>query len=116
MSVVGEKENIQRVKNEILERRKYINSKIKQQLLLRDLMVANYQRMMEECVVHEKELVKIRSENARYKFVGTCLMKKVVELTGCKSAKSLTGSGKSEEEAALQLEVSRIVLYKIMYD
>lgn len=111
MSIVGQEENTQSVKNEILERRKYIHFKINQQLLLRDLMVANYQRMVEECVVYEKELAKIRSENSRYKFVGKCLMNKVVELTGCsKFAKNLTGSGKDDEEAALQLEVSRILV------
>jgi len=111
MSIVCQGENTQSVKNEILELQKYIHFKINQQLLLRDLMVANYQRMVEECVVYEKELAKIRSENARYKFVGKCLMNKVVELTGCnKFAKSLTGSGKDDEEAALQLEVSRIII------
>lgn len=111
MSIVGQEENTQSVKHEILERRKYIHFKINQQLLLRDLMVANYQRMVEECVVYEKELEKIRSENSRYKSVGKCLMNKVVELTGCsKFAKNLTGSGKDDEEAALQLEVSRILV------
>jgi len=114
MSIVGQGENTQSEnENEILERQKYIHFKMNQQLLLRNLMVANYQRMVEECVVYEKELAKIRLENSRYKFVGKCLMKKVVELTGCsKFAKSLTGSGKDDEEAALQLEVSRKILYK----
>lgn len=112
MSIVGQKENIQRVKNEISERRKYIQFKINQQLLLRNLMVANYQRMVERCVVYERELEKIRTENARYEFVGKCLMNKVVELAGCKYAKSPTGSGKDDEEAALQLEVSPLILPK----
>ena len=104
MSIFGQ------VKNEILERQKYIDFKMNQHLLLRNLMVANYQRVVEKCIVYEKELAKIRSENARYKFVEKCLMNKVVELTGCsKFAKSLTGSGKDDEEAVLQLEISRII-------
>lgn len=114
MSIVGQEENTQRVKNEISKRRKYIHFKINQQLLLRDLMVANYQRMVESCAAYEKELEKIRKENARYKFVGKCLMDKVVELTGYKFAKSPTGCGKDDKEAALQLEVSRLILPKCM--
>jgi len=106
MSIVVQEENT--TKNEILELRKYVNAKINQKLLLHHRMVTNYQRMMDECAVYEKELEKIRSENARYKFVGQCLMNKVVELTGCKSANSLTGSGQDDDEAAhLNLEVSR---------
>jgi len=114
MSIVGREENTQRVKNELLQRQKYMHSKMNQLLLLRNLMVANYQRMVEKCVVYEEELKKIRSENARYKFVGQCLMNKVVELTGCKSVKSLIGPGKDDEEVALHLEVSSIIVYIYM--
>lgn len=114
MSIVGQEENTQKVKNEIVELQKYIHSKIYRQLLLRQRMDANYQRMMEECMVNEKELEKIRSENSRYKFVGQCLMNKAVELTGCKFAKSLTKSGKDDDEAALHLEVSFINLFQLV--
>ena len=109
MSVVGQEDNIKRLKNELLELQENVNWKIDQQLLLNDRMVANYQRMMEKCDVYEEELEKIRSENARYKFVGQCLINKVEALTGCKFAKSSTGFGKDDGVAALHLEVSRLI-------
>ncbi|XP_025192828.1 uncharacterized protein LOC112592882 [Melanaphis sacchari] len=103
MSIAEEK--TQMLKTELLELRENVNVKMSQQLLLRDGMVANYQRMMEECDVYEKELEKIRSENARYKFAEQCLKNKVIEITGCKFAKNSTNSDKDDSVATLQLEV-----------
>ncbi|XP_026807995.1 uncharacterized protein LOC113550399 [Rhopalosiphum maidis] len=105
MSVVDEESKTDKLKIELLKLQENVNLKMTQQLFLRDIMEANYQRMTEECDVYEKELEKIRSENTRYKFAEQCLKNKVIELTGCEFAKSSTGPDKDDATASLQLEV-----------
>lgn len=97
------------------EQRKNLNLKINQRLVLRDLMVNNYQQMMKECAAYEKEIEKLQTENARYEFVGQCLMNKVVELTGCKFEKSPTGSVNDDAVTVLNLEVSHIIYWVNQY-
>jgi len=68
MNITDLKEQIQIFKTELLELRENVSLKMSQQLLLRDGMATNYQRMMEELDVCEKELEKICSEYSSYKF------------------------------------------------
>lgn len=108
----------QKTKNSMLEKQllklqQCYETRMKQQMLVFDQMVASHQRMVVECEAYTKQLRLNSDENFRFRLVEQWLTTKARELTGDRSVPVIDDGDQIDRysNVAENLEVSLAYLY-----